>query len=81
MTVVGNFNFSIFLRLTWKFLDLESERGSSVCWLNNKIIDSRNHLESREHQCGVWTVGTGHWKGEGRDGNLHIQAWHPQCER
>ena len=39
MTVVGNFNFSYFLRLTWKFLGLKSERGGSVCWLNNKIID------------------------------------------
>ena len=39
MTVVGNFYFSIFLRLMWEFLDLESERGSSVCWPNNKIID------------------------------------------
>ena len=40
MIVVGNFNFSYFLRLTWEFLDLESERGGSVCWPNNKIIDS-----------------------------------------
>ena len=39
MTVVGNFYFSIFLRLTWEFLGLESERGGSVCWPNNKIID------------------------------------------
>ena len=23
----------------WKFLGLESERGGSVCWSNNKIID------------------------------------------
>ena len=23
----------------WEFLDLESERGCSVCWPNNKIID------------------------------------------
>jgi len=40
MAVVGNFYFSIFLRLTWKFLDLESEREGSVCWPNNKIIDN-----------------------------------------
>ena len=40
MTVVGNFYFSIFLRLTWEFLGLESERGGSVCWPNNKIIES-----------------------------------------
>jgi len=39
MAVVGNFYFSIFLRLTWEFLNLESERGDSVCWPNNKIID------------------------------------------
>ena len=38
MAVVGNFNF--FLQLTWEFLDLKSERGGSVCWPNNKIIDS-----------------------------------------
>ena len=42
MTVVGNFYFSIFLRLMWEFLDLESEHGGSVCWPNNKIIDSLN---------------------------------------
>ena len=40
MAVVGNFNFSIFLRLTWKFLGPLSECGGSVCWSNNKIIDS-----------------------------------------
>ena len=39
MTVVCNFYFSIFLRLTWEFLGLESEREDSVCWPNNKIID------------------------------------------
>ena len=39
MAVVGHFYFSIFLRLTWEFLGLESERGGSVCWPNNKIID------------------------------------------
>jgi len=39
MAVVGNFYFFIFLRLTWEFLGLESERGDSVCWPNNKIID------------------------------------------
>ena len=38
MAVVGNFNFS--LQLTWEFLDLKSERDDSVCWPNNKIIDS-----------------------------------------
>ena len=38
MAVVGNFYFSIFLRLMWEFLGLESERGGSVCWPNNKII-------------------------------------------
>ena len=27
MTVVGNFNFSYFLRLMWEFLGLEIERG------------------------------------------------------
>jgi len=43
MSVVGNFYFSIFLRLTWEFLGLESERGGSVCWSNNKIIDCRNN--------------------------------------
>ena len=37
MAVVGNFNFSYFLRLTWEFLDLEIEFGGSVCWPNNKI--------------------------------------------
>ena len=42
MTVVGNFYFSIFLRLMLEFLDLESEHGGSVCWPNNKIIDSLN---------------------------------------
>ena len=30
MAVVGNFNFSYFLRLTWEFLALESERGGSM---------------------------------------------------
>ena len=39
MAVVGNFYFSTFLRLMWKFLGLESERGCSVCWPNNKIVD------------------------------------------
>ena len=43
MFVVGNFYFSIFLRLTWEFLDPESERGGSVCWPNNKIIDRVAH--------------------------------------
>ena len=39
MAVVGNFYFSIFLRLTWKFLGFESEREGSVYWPTNKIID------------------------------------------
>ena len=39
MAVVDNFYFSIFLRLTWEFLGLESERGGLVCYPNNKIID------------------------------------------
>ena len=43
MAVVGNFYFSIFLRLIWEFLSLEAERGGSVCWPNNKIIDFRMH--------------------------------------
>ena len=38
---MGNFYFSIFFRLTWEFLGLESKRGGSVCWPNNKIIDER----------------------------------------
>ena len=38
MAVVGNFIF--FLRLTWEFLGLESEREGSICWPNNKIIDN-----------------------------------------
>ena len=37
MIVVGNFNFSYFLRLTWEFLRLQIKRGGSVCWPNNKI--------------------------------------------
>ena len=41
MAVMNNFYFSIFLRLTWEFIDLESERGGFVCWPNNKIIDIR----------------------------------------
>ena len=36
---MDTFYFSIFLRLTWKFLGFESECGGSVCWPNNKIID------------------------------------------
>ena len=36
---MGNFNFSYFLQLTWEFLGIESERGGSICWPNNKIID------------------------------------------
>ena len=39
MAMVGNFYFSIFLRLMWEFLDLESECGGSIYWPNNKIID------------------------------------------
>ena len=38
MAVVSNFNFS--LQLTWEFLDLKNERGGSVYWPNNKVIDS-----------------------------------------
>ena len=50
MTMVGNFYFSIFLQLTWKFLCLESERGGSVCWPNNKIIeDVESHVQPRVH--------------------------------
>ena len=30
MAVVGNFYFSIFLRLTWEFLGIQSERECSV---------------------------------------------------
>ena len=30
MAVVGDFNFSYFIRLTWAFLGLEIERGGSV---------------------------------------------------
>ena len=41
MAVVGNFYFSIYLRLMWKFLGLESECGGSICWPNNKIIDKK----------------------------------------
>jgi len=37
MAVVGNFNFSYFLRLTWQILALKIECGGSVCWPNNKI--------------------------------------------
>ena len=37
MTVVGNFNCSYFLRLTWQILGLNIECGGSVCWPNNKI--------------------------------------------
>ena len=39
MAVMGNFNFSYFLLLTWEFLGFESERGGSFRWSNNKIID------------------------------------------
>ena len=45
MTVVGNFYFYIFLRLTWEFLSLESEYGGSVYWPNNKIIDNTWFLD------------------------------------
>ena len=34
MAVVGNFYLSIFLRLMWKFLDLERERGESIFYLS-----------------------------------------------
>ena len=46
MAVVDNFYFSIFLRLMWEFLGLESERGGSICWPNNKIIDLLGHNNS-----------------------------------
>ena len=46
MAMVGNFNFSYFLQLTWEFLDFESERGGSVCWPNNKIIDKKTRLST-----------------------------------
>ena len=46
MAVVGNFNLSYFLQLTCEFLDFESERGSSVCWPNNKIIDKKTRLST-----------------------------------
>ena len=39
MAVVSNFYISIFLRLAWEFLGLESKREGFVCWPNNKIID------------------------------------------
>ena len=39
MAVVSNLNFSYFFRLMWEFLGLESERGGSICWPNNKIIN------------------------------------------
>ena len=48
MILVGNFYFSIFLRLTWKLLGLKSERGVSVCWPNNKIIDFHNGIGESE---------------------------------
>ena len=41
MAVIGNLNLFYFLRLTWEFLDFEGERGGSICWPNNKIIDER----------------------------------------
>jgi hypothetical protein len=44
MAVVGNFYFSIFFRLTWEFLDLESERRGFVCRSNNKIIDNSIYI-------------------------------------
>jgi len=46
MAVVGNFYFSIFFRLTWEFLGFESERGGSVYWPNNKIIDMESLIIS-----------------------------------
>ena len=55
MAVVGNFYFFIFLRLTWEFLDLESECGGSVYWSNNKIID--NQRVSTEN------IGMNQWSG------------------
>ena len=41
MVVVGIFYFSNFLRLMWEFISFESERGGSVCWPNNKIMDGQ----------------------------------------
>ena len=37
MAVVGNFNFSYFLRIIWEFLGLEIEHGGPICWPNNMI--------------------------------------------
>ena len=48
MAVVGNFNF--FLRLKWKFLNLESEHRDSIRWPNNKIIDFIGEVESVKHK-------------------------------
>ena len=58
MAVVGNFYFSIFLRLTWKFLGLESERGGSFYWSNNKIIDKQFQRWKRETQIYTSSCGT-----------------------
>ena len=44
---MGNFYFFIFIRLTWEFLDFESECGGSVYWPNNKIIDSSSQSKSK----------------------------------
>ena len=60
MAVVGNFYFSIFLRLMWKFLDLESECGCSICWLNNKIIDDTFFLGSTGESIPTWFISIMH---------------------
>ena len=69
MAVVGNFNFSYFLRLTWEFLDLESERGGSVYWPNNKIIDYKSFQWELNHHwikgritSDVEEVSQNHWR-------------------
>ena len=32
----------------WEFLGFESERGGSVCWPNNKIIDTQGSLAKKK---------------------------------
>ena len=72
MAVVDNFYFSIFLRLMWEFLDLESEREVSIYWPNNKIIDPQ-HIQILEQIVGrverdgfrtyLTSLGTRSWTG------------------
>jgi len=54
MTVVGNFNFSYFLRLLWEFLNFNSKHGNFICWPNNKIVDlvcrAYTHRRARAHE-------------------------------